>query len=207
MTKRFITVEGTEGAGKSTSLEYMRSWFQERGIEPLMTREPGGTPLAEQIRDLLLSHREETVASDAELLLMYAARVQHTEAVIKPALADGRWVISDRYNDASFAYQGTARGLGMERLQALDDWSLQGFKPQLTLFFDLPVEVGMARAGKRSDPDRFEKESMAFFERVREGYLARAEAEPDRFVIIDSNQTIKGVQQQIARVLETRLDV
>jgi len=201
-TNRFISVEGSEGAGKSTSLHFIESWFKSRAIEPLMTREPGGTPLAEQIRDLLLESRNEKVATNTELLLMYAARVQHCEQLIKPALDDGRWVISDRFNDASFAYQGSARGVDIARLESLDNWCLDGFGPDYTLFLDLPVAIGMERAGKRSAPDRFEQEAMDFFERVRQGYLARAKQFPERFYIIDSSLSIPEVEGQLDKVLE-----
>ncbi len=202
--RRFITIEGSEGAGKSTAIECMRSWFESKGIIPILTREPGGTPLAEEIRDLLLAHRDETVDPHTELLLMYASRVQHTEIKIKPALEEGRWVISDRFNDASFAYQGTGRDIGFSQLQKLDEWALGGFKPGLTLFLDLPVATGMQRAGMRGDLDRFENENLSFFERVRDGYLQRANTDPERFVIIDAAQSIDDVERQIITVLEER---
>lgn len=202
---RFISVEGSEGAGKSTSIDCIKGWFESRGIHPLMTREPGGTPLAEEIRNLLLAHRDESVHAQTELLLMYASRVQHTEVVIKPALDNGQWVISDRYNDASFAYQGTGRSLGAEMLSELDNWALRGFKPAMTFFLDLPVEVGMQRAGQRGELDRFEKEELDFFERVRQGYLDRASQDPERFIVIDAAKTIPEVQSQIINALEQRV--
>lgn len=199
----FITLEGSEGAGKSTSLEFIRRWFENKGINPVMTREPGGTAFAEEIRELLLANREEAVAADAELLLMYAARVQHCQKFIIPQLQEGRWVISDRFNDASFAYQGTARGLDINRITELDHWCLGGFKPDLTLFLDISVALGLERAGNRSKPDRFEEEDIRFFEDVRRGYLLRAEQEPDRIKVIDASGTIEQVQSRIAQVLET----
>ncbi len=202
----FITLEGSEGAGKSTSLRFIKNWFENKGIHPVMTREPGGTSFAEEIRDVLLANREETVAPDSELLLMYAARVQHCQQLIIPKLREGHWVISDRFNDASFAYQGTARGLDINRLQALDNWSLQGFKPDLTLFLDISVELGLKRAGQRSTPDRFEEENIAFFEAVRKGYLLRAENDPDRIKVIDASGSIEQVQDRIARVLATNVE-
>ena len=201
---RFITIEGTEGAGKSTALNCMRHWFEAKGVEPVISREPGGTPLAEEIRDLLLAHRDEDVDEHTELLLMYASRVQHTECKIKPALRAGQWVISDRFNDASFAYQGSGRDIGFTELSKLDDWALSGFKPGLTFFLDLPVALGMERAGERGALDRFEKETLEFFERVRSGYLKRAEQDPERFVLIDAAQSIADVEQQIINALDTR---
>ena len=205
LNNRFITIEGTEGAGKSTALKCMHSWFQEKGVTPVITREPGGTPISEEIRSLLLAVREESVAPKTELLLMYASRVQHTEGLIKPTLENGGWVISDRYNDASFAYQGTGRALGASSLQELDDWSLNGFKPGHTLFLDLPVNIGMERAGQRGALDRIEKEDIEFFERVRNGYLERAKQDPERFIVIDASQSISDVEQQIITALNERL--
>ena len=205
LNNRFITIEGTEGAGKSTAMNCLKDWFQSRAVTPIITREPGGTPLSEEIRSLLLAHREEAVAPKTELLLMYASRVQLTEGTIKPALANGEWVISDRYNDASFAYQGVGRALGVELLQTLDDWSLEGFKPGHTLFLDLPVDIGMKRAGQRGELDRFEREDIEFFERVRQGYLQRAEADPERFIVINAALSIENVKQQIIAALDERL--
>jgi len=202
----FITLEGSEGAGKSTSLRFIKNWFEDKGIHPVMTREPGGTSFAEEIREVLLTNREENVAPDSELLLMYAARVQHCQKLIIPKLKAGHWVISDRFNDASFAYQGTARGLDIKRLQALDDWSLQGFKPDLTLFLDISVELGLKRAGQRSTPDRFEEEDIKFFEAVRKGYLLRAENDPHRVKVIDASGSIEQVQARIAKVLATNAE-
>jgi len=203
----FITLEGSEGAGKSTSLQFIKGWFEDKGITPVMTREPGGTPFAEEIRELLLATRTEKVASDTELLLMYAARVQHCQKFIIPELNKGKWVISDRFNDASFAYQGTARGLDISRISILDHWCLQDFKPDLTLFLDISVELGLQRAGQRSTPDRFEEEDMKFFENVRRGYLQRAECEPERIKVINASGSIEQVQTRIATVLEANINV
>ena len=203
----FITIEGSEGAGKSTSLQFIKAWFEARNICPVMTREPGGTPFAEEIRNLLLARRDEIVASDTELLLMYAARVQHCQKFIIPQLEQGNWVISDRFNDASFAYQGTARGLDIDRITTLDKWCLGDFKPDLTLFLDISVELGLQRAGQRSAPDRFEEEEVKFFEKVRHGYLLRAEAEPERIKIIDASGSIEQVQARLAQVLESSIYV
>ena len=202
--RRFISFEGTEGAGKSTAINCLKQWFNERGVDPIISREPGGTPLAEEIRSMLLAHRDEAVDQHTELLLMYASRVQHVEVKIKPALERGDWVISDRFNDASFAYQGTGRAIGEAKLAKLDDWALDGFKPGLTFFLDLPVSVGMERAGQRGELDRFEQEDLDFFERVREGYLRRAEQDPERFVIVDAALSIPEVEEQVVTILEQR---
>ena len=197
----FITLEGGEGAGKSTQLAYVRSRIEAAGIPLQMTREPGGTPLAERIRELLLDHRQTAMASDTELLLMFAARAQHLAERIKPALASGEWVLCDRFTDATYAYQGGGRGIDTARIAVLEDWVQEGLRPDLTLLLDLPVEVGMARAGQRGELDRFEREQQDFFQRVRSAYLARAEREPERFRIIDASQDIAGVQAQLDAVL------
>ena len=196
-TGRFITVEGTEGVGKSTNIDFLCQLLQKAGVEVVLTREPGGTPLAEELRALLLAPREESVSEDTELLLMFAARAQHLENVIKPALARGAWVISDRFTDATFAYQGGGRGVSLENIQALETIVQHGLQPDLTLLLDLDVTVGLQRASKRSAPDRFEQEKRAFFEKVRATYLQRAEAEPERFAVIDAGKTIVEVQAQI----------
>ena len=201
----FLSLEGSEGAGKSTSLKFIDQWFSNKGIQLVKTREPGGTPFAEEIRDLLLENRQEKVASDTELLLMYASRAQHCQQFIIPELEKGHWVISDRFNDASFAYQGYGRGLDIERLQQLDNWCLGDFKPDLTLFLDISVELGLKRASERSVPDRFEVEDIAFFESVRKGYLQRAADEPERIKVIDASGTIEQVQARIASTLEAVL--
>ncbi len=198
----FITLEGSEGSGKTTSMNYIESWFNDNGVTPIVTREPGGTPLAEEIRETLLATRDEKMAPDTELLLMYASRVQHCQSLIIPKLNEGHVVISDRFNDASFAYQGTGRGLSVERLTELDQWCLGDFKPDLTLFLDISVELGLSRASRRSAPDRFEQEAISFFEKIRQGYLDRAAAEPERIKIIDASGSIEEVQQNIAFVLE-----
>jgi len=197
----FITLEGSEGAGKSTSLEFMTHWFKAKGIEPVLTREPGGTPIAEEIREILLKNRNEKMHPDTELLLMYAGRVQNLKSLILPNLKDGKVVISDRFNDASFAYQGAGRGLAIKRITKLDQWCLGDIKPDLTLFLDISVELGLKRANSRSDPDRFEKESIDFFKKIRQGYLLRAKNEPERIKVIDASGTIAQVQESIATVL------
>ena len=206
MTKGlFITLEGGEGAGKSTQLAYLRQRIEAAGIPLHVTREPGGTPLAEQIRALLLDHRDEEMAPDTELLLMFAARAQHLARLVRPALARGEWVLCDRFTDATYAYQGGGRGIGFARIAVLEDWVQGELRPDLTLLLDLPVAVGMARAGRRGELDRFEREQRDFFERVRAAYLTRAEQEPQRFRIIDAAQDIAGVQRQIDAVLSPLL--
>ena len=194
---RFITVEGTEGVGKSTNIDFLCRLLKKRGIEVVLTREPGGTPLAEELRELLLTPREEKVSQDTELLLMFAARAQHLENVIRPALERGAWVISDRFTDATFAYQGGGRGVSFTNIECLESLVQHGLRPDLTLLLDLPVEIGLQRASARSEPDRFEREKLAFFERVRGAYLQRAGAEPERFAVINAELAIQDVQQQI----------
>ena len=206
LSGRFITVEGTEGVGKSTNIEYLCSLLDAQGIEVVLTREPGGTPLAEELRELLLAPREETVSEDTELLLMFAARAQHLENVIKPALERGAWVVSDRFTDATFAYQGGGRGVNVEHIQALETIVQHGLQPDLTLLLDLDVETGLKRASKRSEPDRFEREKLDFFEKVRNTYLERASAEPERFAVIDAGRSIPDVQSQISEALIHFLD-
>ncbi len=198
---KFISIEGTEGVGKSTNIAFIKAWFEAKNISLLHTREPGGTPLAEEIRELLLSQREEAVDAKSELLLMYAARAQHVSQKIKPALEQGQWVLCDRFSDASFAYQGAGRALGLDKLVALDQWVLEGFKPDLTILLDLPVEVGLSRAQERGPIDRFEEEKVEFFEQVRNGYLQIAQQEPDRVKIVDARGSLQEVQQQIEQVL------
>ncbi len=206
MRGRFITIEGGEGGGKSTNLAHVRARLETAGIELVETREPGGTELGEKLRSLLLEPGEAPIGEDAELLLMFAARAQHIRQVIEPALAAGHWVLCDRFTDASFAYQGGGRGIAEERIAALAEWVQQGLQPDLTLLLDLPVEQGMARAGKRGALDRFEQEEMAFFERVRAAYLGLAEAHPDRFRVIDASPELSAVQAQIDRVLDVLLE-
>jgi len=199
---RFITVEGGEGVGKTTNLEFIESRLKARGIDVVRTREPGGTPLAESIREMLLAPREESVCELTELLLVFAARAQHIEQVIKPALARGQWVLSDRFTDATYAYQGAGRGMDMASIATLERLVQGELKPDLTLLLDVPVEIGIARARARSVPDRFESEQLQFFEAVRSQYLQRARHEPDRFAVIDATPELVVVQQQLAEVLD-----
>ncbi len=201
----FITVEGGEGAGKSTNIAFIQAWLRDRGVDFVATREPGGTERAEAIRGLLLEHQAEPLADQAELLLMFAARAQHLEQKIKPALTSGRWVLCDRFTDATYAYQGYGRGQSLETITTLESLVQDGLEPDLTLLLDLPVALGRARIAGRGAPDRIESEAAGFFERVRRGYLARAEAAPERFALIDAGQSLADVQQQLSTVLEQRL--
>lgn len=201
---RFLTLEGTEGVGKTTNLLFIRQWLEQHGIEVVQTREPGGTPLAEEIRELLLAPRNESVDSTAELLLVFAARAQHLAGVIKPALERGAWVLCDRFTDATYAYQGAGREMGHETISALEGLVQGELRPDMTLLLDLPVEIGLARAHARNQPDRFEAEKVEFFGRVRNAYLQQAAADPERVRVIDAAKTLEQVQQQIAAEL-TRL--
>lgn len=198
----FITVEGIEGAGKSTCLKLIEQRIRQSGHELLVTREPGGTTLGEDLRGLLLGHRHEGMADDTELLLMFAARAEHLQARILPALDVGSWVLCDRFTDATYAYQGYGRGIDLERIATLESWVQGDRRPDLTLLMDLPVEIGLERAGKRSTPDRFERQALAFFERVRAGYLSLAKAAPDRFRVIDAAQTLSLVSAQVVSVVD-----
>jgi len=199
---KFITIEGGEGAGKSTNIEFIKAFLLEKGITVLQTREPGGTPLAERIRNILLDKTETSVHSDTELLLMFAARAQHLHEVILPAIRKGSWVLCDRFTDATYAYQGGGRGIDMQRIESLENWVQGHFRPDLTLIFDLPIEVGLERAGKRSEPDRFELENVEFFKRVRETYLMRANQLPDKYAVINAEPELSEVQNQLTCVLE-----
>ena len=198
---RFITVEGVEGAGKSSNLEFIKQLLEAAGKEVLFTREPGGTPLGEEVRNLLLGHRHTGMADDTELLLMFAARAENLEQKIRPALDAGIWVLCDRFTDASYAYQGGGRGIDMQRIRTLEEWTQGELRPDLTVLLDLPVEVGLERAGKRSEPDRFEKEEMRFFEAVRQAYLQIAWDQAGRVKVVDASSPLYEVQARIAEVM------
>ncbi len=197
----FITVEGGEGAGKSTMLAFMRDWLVQAGRDVVVTREPGGTPLGERVRDILLHARELHMTAETEALLMFAARAEHLERVIRPALDAGKAVLCDRFTDATYAYQGGGRGLSIERIAQLEAWVQGALRPNLTFLLDVPVDVGLKRANQRSEPDRFEREQQEFFERVRATYLERARREPQRLRVIDASRTPAEVQHQITSVL------
>lgn len=197
----FITLEGPEGAGKTTNRTFIAEHLEQQGHQVVLTREPGGTELAEKIRELLLAEHSEPVAVDTELLLMFAARAQHIQQLIRPALAAGKIVLCDRFTDATYAYQGGGRGIDEQRIAVLENFVQGDLRPDLTLLFDLPVNEGMARAKQRGRLDRFEQERQTFFEAVRQNYLARAEAEPMRFRVIAAQHALAQVQEQLIPVL------
>ncbi len=199
---RFITLEGGEGAGKTSNLQFITQCLQEHDIEFVVTREPGGTPLAEDIRALLLRHHEERMCEMTELLLIFAARAQHLDQVIRPALKAGKWVVSDRFTDATYAYQGGGRGLNQQTIASLESLVQGQLRPDLTLILDLPPHIGLERARKRASLDRFEQEKLEFFDRVRDSYRARAAAEPGRCVLIDASRTLDLVQRDVLLALE-----
>jgi dTMP kinase len=201
---RFITFEGIDGAGKTTHLAWFRQRLDDKiaatGRSVVITREPGGTKLGESLRDLLLN---QPMDLETEALLMFALRRQHLAEVIEPALARGDWVLSDRFTDATFAYQGGGRGLPRDKLEALERWVQGGFQPDLTLLFDIPPDTASERRSSAREPDRFESESDAFFTRTRAEYLRRAEEAPYRFAIIDSSQTIPDIQKRLEELIST----
>lgn len=198
---QFITFEGTEGVGKSTQLENAESTLEALGVECIVTREPGGTPMAESIRELLLAPRDEPVNEITELLLMFAARAQHLHTRILPELEAGRWVLCDRFTDATFAYQGGGRGVPAERIALLESLVQGTVRPDHVILLDAPVEIGMVRARHRGELDRFEQEAVAFFERIRETYLARAGDAPSRYHIVDASQPIDTVSGEVANLI------
>ena len=199
---KFITVEGSEGVGKSTNVDFLASAIKDHGYEVICTREPGGTPIAERIRQILLEHGEEPLPDIAELLLFFASRSLHISNKIRPALEAGKWVICDRFTDASRAYQGAGRGLDMQRINLLADWVQDDLQPDMTLLLDAPAEIGMQRAQQRGETDRLESEQISFYERVRAGYLALAEANPGRYRVVDAARPLQQVQVSIGEVLE-----
>ena len=201
MVGKFITLEGCEGVGKSTNLHFIQQQLHDCGIDTLVTREPGGTPLAENIRNLVLSKRDEPVDAMAELLLIFAARAQHVNTVIRPALESGRWVLCDRFTDATYAYQGTGRNLTFQTVAQLEALVQGSLRPDLTLLLDIDVDLGLRRAGERGELDRFESEPRPFFEAVRDAYLTRAKAEPKRFAVVDASASLPQVQATIRQHL------
>ncbi|QCU89894.1 dTMP kinase [Thiomicrorhabdus sediminis] len=206
MAGQFITLEGTEGAGKSTNLLFMQEWLAKKGVDVLVTREPGGTEIGEAIREVLLNKDFTAMHEQTELLLMFAARAQHLQEKILPALAEGKWVISDRFTDATYAYQGGARGMDFSEIATIETWVQRGFQPDTTFIFDLPIEIGMARVAARGgQTDRFEQEKQAFFEKVRQSYLQRAAAAPERYKVLDASQNLQQVQADISARLEQML--
>jgi len=198
MGVKFITLEGIDGAGKTTHLEWLAQFIKKRGVELVTTREPGGTPLSEMLREILLHRR---MHPETEALLMFASRREHLERKILPALKSGKWVISDRFGDASYAYQGGGRGVAKEKLASLEMWVQGDLQPDLTLLFDVAVEVGFSRVRQISKPDKFESEKREFFQRVREAYLERAKMFPHRVRIIDATQGLARIQEKLAKIL------
>jgi len=199
---KFITIEGGEGAGKSTNIAFIKSFLEDHAVRVIETREPGGTAVSERIRGILLDSKVDSLCDDTELLLMFAARAQHIKEVITPNLEQGNWILCDRFTDATYAYQGGGRGIDTRRIAVLEEWVQRDLRPDLTVIFDLPVELGLARAGKRSAPDRFEQENVDFFNRVRDVYLQRAKQFPERYAVIDASPELEQVQQQITEVLQ-----
>lgn len=206
---RFITVEGGEGVGKTTQMAALRDWLAARGLEVVVTREPGGTPRAERLREVLLERSDEPMPIPCELLLMLAARSTHLENVIRPALERGAWVICDRFTDATYAYQGGGRGVARDDIAFLERFVQGDLRPDLTLLLDAPIEIGEARAAvrdhQRGESDRFEQERREFRERVRATYLERARAEPQRFIVVDASATSDDVAASIRSAVESRL--
>lgn len=206
MKGKFITLEGGEGVGKTTNIGFIKQLLGQHQIQCISTREPGGTPLAERIRELLLAEYDETISQHTELLMMFAARAQHLNNVIKPALEKGLWVICDRFTDATYAYQGYGRELDRDNIAQLEKLIQGDFRPDLTLLLDAPIEIGLSRALARNKPDRFELEQQSFFERVRIGYLEQAQRFPERIKVINANQTPIEVEAEIKGVLETLIE-
>ena len=197
---KFITFEGVDGAGKSTHLAWFADTLRARGMDVLVTREPGGTPLGERLREILLN---ESMLAETEALLMFAARREHIEQVIKPALQRGTWVVSDRFSDASFAYQGGGRGVPADKLAQLEAWVHPGLQPDLTLLFDIPVEIARQRLANNASLDRFEQEQGNFFNRVRQAYLARYRENPARFALIDASVTLEEIKKKLEEIIST----
>ena len=202
MSGRFITIEGQDGAGKSTNIGVVKQYLESKGIEFIQTREPGGTAFGEQVREQLLNDGDDLIGDKAELLMIFAARAQHLEQVILPALNKGEWVLCDRFTDATYAYQGGGRGLNVDQIATLEQLVQGTTRPDLTLLLDLPTELGESRAGQRSAPDRFEQQKNHFKERVRDCYLARAKAEPERIKVIDASRSLEEVKTAILEELE-----
>jgi dTMP kinase len=201
MKGKFITVEGIEGVGKTTNIEFIHKQLAAAGRDVVLTREPGGTPLGEAVRGLLLDPAYTGMDSTCELQLMFAARAEHLAKVVWPALEQGQWVLCDRFTDATYAYQGGGRGIDTGIIARLEDLVQGDFRPDLTLLLDVSVEVGLARAGKRGALDRFEQEKVEFFERVRNAYLDMAKRSPERYRVIDAGQPLEAVQRQLAAIL------
>lgn len=202
---RFITLEGGEGAGKSTNARFIKSWLEQRGREVILTREPGGSPLAEAIRGVVLQSWPEGMPQMTEALLMFSARSAHLEATVLPALESGKDVICDRFVDSSYAYQGAGNGFPIATLHALEEMVLGKLRPDLTLVFDLDPEIGLQRARNRGEQNRFEEQTLAFMQRVRRAFLDRAEMQPSRYAVLDAGQALEATQAALSKILESRL--
>jgi dTMP kinase len=199
---KFITLEGIEGVGKTSNLHFIQTLLEASGHDCVVTREPGGTKLGESLRQLLLSHSDDNMSADAELLLMFAARAEHLNKVIRPALSAGKTVLCDRFTEATYAYQGGGRQLAVDKIQSLETWVQGQLRPDLTIILDAPVDLGRARAGRRSEPDRIEKEHNDFFQRVRDSYLELARHYPQRICVVDASLELAAVQQQVRQKLQ-----
>jgi dTMP kinase len=203
MSAQFITFEGVEGGGKTTNINFIAELLQKAGKQIVLTREPGGTEISEAIREILLSKEFPAMHQDTELLLMFAARAEHLQKKILPALAQGKWVLCDRFTDASYAYQGGGRGIAIKRIAILEQWVQADFRPDHTFLFDLDAETGLSRAKSRGETDRFEQEDIDFFNRIRAKYLEMAEQDSKRYHIINAQHDLVQVQQQVADTLNT----
>lgn len=204
---KFITVEGIEGVGKTTNIEFIRHLIETAGIPCEVTREPGGTPMAEEIRGTLLNNREEFVSEETELLLMFAARAQHLQQFIFPKISHGKWIVCDRFTDATYAYQGYGRQQSLTNISLLENMVQSKFRPDCTILLDAPVEIGLQRAKKRGELDRFEQENMQFFSRVREGYLEMAARDRQRYRIVDATVPLEAVQEQLRVIVADLVSV
>ena len=205
-TGLFITFEGVEGAGKTTNIEFIAEQIKKTGQDIVLTREPGGTKIGEAVREILLSKDLPEMHHDTELLLMFAARAEHVQRVILPALKEGKWVLCDRFTDASYAYQGGGRGIDIARIAALENWVQDDLRPNMTFLFDLDADTGMARVRSRGETDRFEQQHIDFFNKVRDQYLAMAQAAPNRYRIINAQYDLETVQKQITAILADLMD-
>ena len=202
MKARFITIEGGEGAGKTTALGFIENYLRKAGVPLIVTREPGGTFLGEQLREILLDPKQNAICREAELLMMFAARAQHLQHVIYPALEQGSWVLCDRFTDASYAYQGAGRDMGAQRIAGLESWLQGDFRPDCVFLLDIEPQLGMQRVAQRGDKDRFELEEQGFFQRVRQAYRERAQQFPERYRVIDAGQSLAQVQAQLSEQLQ-----
>lgn len=201
ISSKFITVEGIEGVGKSTAMRFIQAWLEQQQIDFILSREPGGTLISEEIRQIFLQPKTEIMHADTEVLLIFAARAQHLQQIIWPALAEGKWVICDRFTDTSYAYQGGGRGVNMERLEVIENWVQGNFRPDAVILLDASVDICLERARQRGQPDRIEAEKAHFFERARAVYLQRAALNPERYKLVDATRPLVEIQRQIEAIL------